>query len=457
MGVFFLQKKASYLKQKDLNLTLIAFTMKNQYLIINKKGKIYEPEQYLQLKQCSYEMGVLIRREVLGEKWVSEKRSDYISIANRLGFSWEENSQIGFVNYDHKADLIKRLVEGYARNLVHDIGFPIYEVKGSNFFDLKHPVMQAYAGLFGDRLFKSNGMVMSYDASYPQFNLASKMNLKESDLPFAHFSISDCYRNEQRGECMLLYRNRRFFMPDIHPYFKDVKQAWDWYPKLEAQLKKSFDLAGKEYLNIAKISSKENWEEYKEEIIKLAIDNKKEILVDIKLGGEEKYWIVDIDYGIIDKFEQFREIGCIQIDVGNAKRLGIKDDNDKYPVIIHSAIPGGIERYIYMLIDNYENFPIDLKPVQLRIIPVSEKFVEFASSIVIENPDLRIDIDDRNESVSKRIKMAYKEGINDLLVAGEKEVKGGLQFEIIDEIKGRLNKEVPFIPIGWPKLVSGRV
>lgn len=435
--------------------------MNNRYLVINKDGKIYKPEKYVIDKQCSYEMSVCIRREVLGEKWESEIKSDYISIANKLGFSWEENSKIGFINYNFKADLIKRLVEGYARNLVHNIGMPIYEVRGSNFFDMKHPVVKAYANLFGDRLFQSNGMVMSYDASYPQFNLASNMRLKESDFPFAHFSLSDCYRNEQSGECMLLYRSRRFFMPDIHPYFKDVDQAWEWYPKLEEQLKKSFKLAGKEYLNIAKISSEENWELYKEKIIDMAVKNGKEILVDIKLGGEEKYWIVDIDYGIIDQFEQFREIGCIQIDVGNAKRLGIKyEDNngeEKYPVIIHSAIPGGIERYIYMLIDNYNDFPIDFQPVQLRIIPVSEKYVGFAKKLVAENKGIRIEIDDRDESVGKRVKMAHEDAIPHQIVVGEKEFSGENRLVIFEEIRKSLNSEIPFIDYGVPNLISKQI
>jgi len=431
--------------------------MKNKYLVINKKGKIYIPKEYLASKECSSDMNILIRREVLGEQWESEKKSEYIKIANKLGFSWEENSQIGFLNYNYKAVLIKRLVEGYARNLVNQIGFPIYEVKGSNFFDLKHPVVQSYAGLFGDRLFKSNNMVMSYDASYPQFNLASNMKLKESDFPFAHFSISDCYRNEQRGECMLLYRNRRFFMPDIHPYFKNVEQAWDWYPKVEEQLRESFKFAGKEYLNIAKVSSQDNWEEYKNGIIKLAVDNEKEILVDIKIGEEEKYWIVDVDYGVIDQFEQFREIGCIQIDVGNARRLGIKYDNDKYPVIIHSAIPGGIERYIYMLIDNFKEFPIDFQPIQLRIIPVGEKYVDYALKLVKKNMDIRIDIDDRAESVSKRIKMVHEENIPNVLVVGEKEMKENSQLGIFKEIRKSLNLDVGFLKMNWPVLISRRL
>lgn len=432
--------------------------MKNKYLVISRYGKISEPKEYLRSQQCSYEMSICIRREVLGEKWESENKSDYINIANKLGFSWEENSQIGFINYNHKADLIRRLVEGYARNLVHSIGMPIYEVRGSNFFDMKHPVVKAYASLFGDRLFQANGMVMSYDASYPQFNLASDLKLKESDFPFAHFSLSDCYRNEQSGECMLLYRSRRFFMPDLHPYFKDVGQAWAWYPKLEEQLRKSFKLGGKEYLNIAKISSEENWERYKDRIIDIAVNNGKEVLIEIKMEGEEKYWIVDIDYGIIDQFEQFREIGCIQIDVGNAKRLGIKyvDSNAevKHPVIIHSAIPGGIERYIYMLIDNFRSFPVDFQPVQLRIIPVSEKYVDFAKKLAKENENLRIEIDDRDESVSKRVKMAYEDGIHSSLVVGENEQLEKRELDIFSNLRESQNPEVPFIPIGVPNQKS---
>ncbi len=435
--------------------------MKNKYLVISKNGEIFEPSNYLKNAECSKEMSICIRREVLGEKWEVKNQSDYIKIANKLGFSWEDNSQVGFINYNYKANLIKSLVEGYSRNLVNSLDMPIYEVKGSNFFDLKHPVVKAYANLFGDRLFESNDMVMSYDASYPQFNLASKMKLKEDNLPFAHFSISDCYRYEQSGECMLMFRGRRFFMPDIHPYFKDVEEAWRWYPKFDKKLNESFLLAKMEYINIAKISSEDNWNLYKEEIINLAKGNSKEILIDIKLGGEEKYWIVDIDYGIIDKFEQFREIACIQIDVGNAKRLGIsylgKDGEKKHPVIIHSAIPGGIERYIYMMIDNFDDFPIDFQPIQLRIIPVSEKFIKVAKDLQEKNLDIRIDVDDRAESVSKRIKMAHEECIKNILVVGEKEQSQKSEISIFNEIREKRNNKVPFIPINWPILLSKRI
>ena len=440
--------------------------MKNIYYVIDKLGVVHKPEQYLVNKSCSENMNICIRREVLNEDIAPKRVSDYVKNANILGFSWEKNSSIGFINYDYKANLIMKLVQEYARYLVEKIGMPIYEVKGSNFFNLNYPVVQDYASLFGDRLFnfkdKDDSLVMSYDCSYPQFNIASESRVRESKLPYAHFSISDCFRYEQSGECMLLYRNRRFHMPDIHPYFKDVDQAWQWYEKIEDSIKDGFSLANKEYINVAKVSSNENWEKYKDEIVKIAIRNKKEILVDIKNDNQNRYWIVDIDYSFIDSFNQVREIGCIQIDIGNAKRLGIEYINDKGEkkdsVIIHCAIPGGIERYIYMLIDNMSEFPIEFKPIQLRLIPVSDKYISKCVEILNKYPNLRIDIDDRSLGVSKKVKDAHKEYIPHSIVIGEKEINDeSLVHEKINSLISNLKIQFPYIRNNWNVMLDSRV
>jgi len=443
--------------------------MKNKYLIIDKSGNIINAKEYRGSDACSNEMAICIDREVLNiplKKQDGEPR--YLKNARKLGFSWEDNSSIGFLSYDYKANLILRLVKEYARHLVHGIGLPIYEVSGSNFFDLKHPVVQSYAGLFGDRLFRFKSdydeLVMSYDASYPQFNLAGKYNIQEKHLPFAHFSISDCYRYEQSGECMVLFRGRRFNMPDIHPYFKDIDQAWEWYEKFEDQLKAGFELANRDYINVAKVSSEENWDKYKRNIAEIAQRNQKEMLVEIKMDGEDRYWIVDIDYSFIDDLEQVREIGCIQIDVGNAERLGIKyqdsDQKSHYPVIIHSAIPGGIERYIYMLIDDMGKFPIYFQPVQLRIIPVSDKFIDYTKNLAYKYSHIRIDIDDRKEGVSWKIKQAHEEMIPECVVIGEREMQEGeLPASFVEKVNGieKSCEGLPQVPNSIQKMISRRV
>jgi threonyl-tRNA synthetase len=302
---------------------------------------------------------------------------------------------------------------------------------------------------------------MSYDASYPQFNLAGKYRINEKQLPFAHFSISDCYRNEQSGECMLLFRGKRFNMPDIHPYFKNLDDAWEWYPKIEKQIEAGFDLAKREYVNVAKVGSEKSWEICKKNLCSIARNGKKEMLIEIKMDKEDRYWIVDIDYSFIDAFGQVREIGCIQIDIGNAKRLGIKYHKDdgglENPVIIHCAIPGGIERYIYMLIDNMQNFPIYFRPIQLRLIPVSQKYNDYALKIAESFPQIRIDIDDRSEGVSQKIKQAHADLVPNHLVIGEKEVAEG---EIPQSAKDAISniqeqiKGLPSIPVQIPLFLS---
>ncbi len=419
--------------------------MKNKYLIIDQDGIERSIESYLNSAQCSEDFAILIKREALKEKVMPKPEAgEYLKVAAKFGFSWEKNCDIGFINYDHKAQLISNLVKEYSKQLVSALPMPVYEVSGSNFFDLKHPVVQAYANLFGDRLFRFNSdegsLVMSYDASYPQFNLASQMRLKENDLPFAHFSISDCYRNEQSGECMLLFRSKRFNMPDLHAYFASIDQAWQYYEYIEAKIKEAFALVNRDFLNIAKISSEKSWSIYKEKVCEIAKRNNKPILVEIRCEKVDRYWIVDIDYSFIDSYNQVREVGCIQIDVASAKRLAIqyegKDDQVYNPVIIHAAVPGGIERFIYMILDDYKKcMPDWLWPVQLRILPVSDKYVEHCKKIYPDavginrgfldarlGGELRVEIDDRNFGVSKKVKLAREDLVPEIKVIGAKEV-----------------------------------
>src|SRR3989344_6193063 len=252
--------------------------MNNKYLVIKKDGNVVKAEEHLLSKSLPEKFRRFIELEAginkENQEKVNPERPSYLSYAQKLGFGWEENADVGFVQYDYKGALIMRLVKEYARQLVNKIGFPIYEVHGSNIFDLSHPVVKAYADLFGDRLFQfksgKKDVVMSYDASYPQFNMAAKYHLSYKQLPFAHFSLSDCYRHEQSGECMLLHRQRRFYMPDLHPYFKDVDEAFEWYPKIEEQLMVSSKEVNIDYQVVVEVPSEAIWEKYQEKIIPIA-------------------------------------------------------------------------------------------------------------------------------------------------------------------------------------------
>lgn len=439
-----------------------------RYFILNSQKRVVEIDDYLKLPKIDSEFERFVRREALGEVLVKQSNAKpaYLASANRLGFNWEPNADIGHVQYDYKANLMRRLVQDYARQLVQGIGLPVYEVNGANMFSLQHPVVSAYASLYGDRLyqFKSGkfDVVMSYDASYPQFNLASKAPLSYKQLPFAHFSLSDCYRHEQSGELMMLLRQRRFYMPDLHPYFKDADEAFAWFPKLQAKIVEAGRGAGREYQVIVEVPSEKVWQEYRAYIEKIPVSLGADVLVNIIDDGKDRYWAVNVDYKIIDKLGQAREIACIQVDVGNAPRLDIhyidERGQKRHPVIIHSAIPAGIERYLYAVFDNFEQgVPLWLAPVHVRLLPVGEEFVGRCRELVAgyANLPLRIEIDDRDISVSSKLKAAYKDSVPYKLVIGQQEIDGG--YSQLRSIVKELAKEVrsmPFIPREWPAELS---
>jgi threonyl-tRNA synthetase len=443
-----------------------------RFFVLQQDQHVVQVDGYLQRADLDPEFARFVRREALGEVLVepSNDRPSYLRYANRLGFRWEPHAESGQVQYDYKANLMRRLAQDYARQLVHELGMPVFEVNGANMFSLNHPVVGAYASLYVDRLYKfpsgDHEVVMSYDASYPHFNLAAKAPLSYKHLPFAHFSLSDCYRHEQSGELMLLLRQRRFFMPDLHPYFKDIAEAFAWLPTLQAKIVEAAADAGRRYQVIVEVPSEEIWLTYCPFIEQIPAALSADVLVAILEDGAPRYWVVNVDYKILDQLGQAREIGCIQVDVGNAPRLGIqyvdKDGQRKHPVIIHSAIPGGIERYLYLVFDQFEHhgLPLWLQPVHIRLLPVATDFVEPCVQLIhrYEQLPLRIEVDDRNISLAARVKAAHEDFIPRKIVIGPREAKDGyaeLDSLVRELVQGMGNK--PFIRREWPCEVSRQV
>jgi threonyl-tRNA synthetase len=142
---------------------------------------------------------------------------------------------------------------------------------------------------------------------------------------------------------------------------------------------------------------------------------------------------LNIEYHIIDELGRAREIGTVQIDLGNAERFGItyvdKNGKKRHPIILHTAILGSLERFMYTIFDSLvkkENptLPLWLSPIQVRVIPVSSKYVEEAKKFVIRLRErmIRADLDDREETVEKKVRDAETSWINYIIVFGEKEI-----------------------------------
>ena len=198
------------------------------------------------------------------------------------------------------------------------------------------------------------------------------------------------------------------------------------------------------------------------------------------------YFVLKWEFNFVDNLNKASALSTDQIDIENAKHYDMTyvDENGEkqYPLVLHCSPSGAIERDVYALLEKAHRdslkgktpiLPLWLAPTQLRIVPVSEKYLEDAEKLMkqIESCNVRVDVDDRPLSLGKKVRAAEKEWVNYVLVYGEKELNSEV-LPVRDRNAGKqlrelsikdLTKEIndktadkPFKPLGLPKLLSKR-
>jgi len=453
---------------------------KPEYLILRTDGEAVEPEKY-KFKEDEEDFELLVKKEAFKEEAAGGGEPRIIEILKRFGFEWEPSSDSGHMRYGPKAALMVDLVGDYAWRSVNELNVPSFSIKGTNLFNLNVPAIKEHADLFGERLYTiridNEEYILKYAACFQQFSMLKDWNISYKQIPFGMFEIADSYRLEQSGECLLGFRLRRFYMPDYHIFCENLEQAKQISIKVHQKIYEKIREMEREYVSLYNLT-KSFFQENREFLKKLAEIERKPILLHF-VPENKYYWVINIEYNIIDELKRPREIATCQIDIGNAKRFGIKyiDENKKevYPPILHIAVLGGIERYIFTVFDTAlrqknPSLPLWLSPIQVRVIPVSDKFLEDAQKIAneIEKNQIRVDLDDRPITVQKKIREAEMEWINYVLVFGQKEIASGMLSvrdrsagelremrlsELINEIKEK-TKDKPFKPLTLPRLLS---
>jgi threonyl-tRNA synthetase len=300
-------------------------------------------------------------------------------------------------------------------------------------------------------------------------------------IPFGAFEVADSYRYEQSGETLLCFRLRKFDMPDLHVFCKNIPESQEWFFEIHKTIYEKIRDVGRDYVSLYNMTSKEFFEKNIEWFKKLVKFEGKPILLCFYPKGKNYYWLLNIEYHIIDKMKRPREIATVQIDFGNAQRFGIKftdrEDKEIYPVILHTAIIGSIERYLYTELDTAlrkknPTLPTWLSPTQIRILPVSDKFKEEAEKVADElsKHNIRVDIDDRSDTLQKKIRNSEMDWVPYSIAFGEKEITSGMLAvrtresgmieqidfnELVEKISGE-TRDKPFRPLTLPKLLSKR-
>ena len=248
------------------------------------------------------------------------------------------------------------------------------------------------------------------------------------------------YRYEQIGELHGLTRVRGFTQDDANIFCRPDQLKEEFIKVIDIVLYIFKILKFDEYTaqislrdpnNKEKyIGSDENWDKAESAIIEAAQEKGLKTVIEL---GEAAFYGPKLDFMVRDAIGRKWQLGTIQVDYNLPERFELEyvgaDDKRHRPVMIHRAPFGSMERFVAVLIEHTSGkFPLWLTPEQAVIIPVSEKFNNFAKTVsnILNNYDIRTQIDDRNETIGKRIRENEMKRIPYLLVVGEKEEQTGM-------------------------------
>jgi len=256
------------------------------------------------------------------------------------------------------------------------------------------------------------------------------------DLPVRFAEFGTVYRYEQAGELHGLTRVRGFTQDDAHLFCRPDQVKEEFCKVIDLVLYVFNALDFKDYTaqislrdkeNRAKyIGSEENWNLAEQAIIESAAEKGLKTVIEY---GEAAFYGPKLDFMVKDAIGRKWQLGTIQVDYNLPERFELEytgSDNQKHrPVMIHRAPFGSLERFVAVLIEHCAgNFPLWLHPEPVSILPVSEKYHEYAQKVVnvLNKADIRGPLDDRNEKVGRKIRDAELKKIPFMLVVGEQEM-----------------------------------
>ncbi len=366
----------------------------------------------------------------------AEKR-DHRVLGPKLGLFLFNEMSPGIPFYQPKGSIVRNELEKFVREYSY----------GEGYTEVRLPQLMDAA------VFKTSGHWEHYKADMFTFKVEEKdfalkpMNcpghmllFKEGlysyrDLPLRLGEMTTLYRNELTGVLSGLTRVRAFAQDDCH-IFLTSEQVSDEVAELLGRIKKIYKIFAMDvedvYLSTRPekfLGEARDWDQA-EQALEAALKKAK---WEYKINaGDGAFYGPKIDMQIKDVLGRKWQLATVQLDFQQPKRFSLEyvapDGSKKTPVVIHRALIGSFERFLGILIEHYAGaFPLWLSPVQVSVLPISKKQNAYAKKILkelsIQNPELRMEIDDRDESIGKKIREASMQKVPYQLILGEKEVK----------------------------------
>lgn len=398
---------------------------------------------------------------------------------------YESASDVGNLKWFPKGRLVRDLLADYVYNLVVDQG--AMPIETPIFYDLDNEAINVHAAKFGERQYRTDtkkNLMLRFACCFGAFRVMADPFITWKNLPAKLYELSTySFRFEKKGEVVGLKRLRAFTMPDFHSFCADMNSTLEEFSKqTDMCIQTGVDLDVN--YEIIFRATKDFYDENKEWMYSIGKKIGKPVLLEI-LPERKHYWSCKIDFAAIDYLGRPIENPTVQIDVESGKRFDItylgEDGKEHYPTILHCSPTGSIERVICSLLEKTAieldekapMLPTWLSPIEVRIITVGEDHKDFANELYdkINAENIRVDVDDRDESVGKKIRNAATEWIPHIFVVGDNEKESGVfsvtvreTGEKVDMTVDELIKEVldktkgmPYRGLPLPKDISTRI
>lgn len=337
-----------------------------------------------------------------------------------------------------KGMVIRQELENYLWSLHKDKGYS--RVWTPHITNLSLYETSGHAEKFGDELFRVKGG--DEDFALKPMNCPHHMQIfadnqfSYRDMPVRYFEPATVYRYEKSGQLSGLTRVRAITQDDGHLFCR-VSQITDEVSTIVGIIREFYKRMGllDDYwvsLSVRDdkgmfLGSDEVWAKAEAALEEAAQKNN---LNYKRVEGEAAFYGPKLDFMFKDAIGREWQLATIQCDFNLPERFDLSFTNEKgekeRPVVIHRAISGSLERFMGVMIEHFAgNFPLWLAPVQLAIIPVAEIHNEYANKIktILKEKDYRINLDDSNESMGKKIRNAKKDKLPYFIVIGDKEVE----------------------------------
>ncbi|MCD5425126.1 MAG: threonine--tRNA ligase [Methanosarcinaceae archaeon] len=460
---------------------------KSSFNILTPDGELHEIKGFDLSKHKNLKH--FINYETSKSSRTVDKIPPHVELMRRLELAdYEQGSDSGNMRFYPKGRLMKSLLETYV--IDECLKLDAMEVETPIMYDMNHPTLKKYLDRFPARQYSiesdKRSMFLRFAACFGQFLMSKDMTISYKSMPLKMVELTRySFRKEQRGELVGLRRLRAFTMTDMHTLCTDMNQSISEFIIQYDACINTLNEVGMDLddYEVAIRFTRDFYNENKDFITNLVKKVNKPVLIEI---WEERffYFVLKFEFNFIDALKKASALSTVQIDVENANRYGIKyidsDGAAKEPMILHCSLSGAIERGIYALLEKGAMrvekgktpiFPIWLSPTQVRILPIAERHVE-ESKKQADKLNCRVDIDDVEDSIGKKIRKAGREWIPFVVVIGDKEMETGIlsvsirsedgtqkQEMTIDDLNAIILKEIegkPYRKLPLPMLLSKR-